>query len=181
MAFSSTTATSQSLTFGPSRIDIAWDGVSHGKITLLPLCADTNASYAVKLLHVFPEDTTKLIYITPGSTYSYSAIAGEPFRNNSNPAETAIPFAVSSTHSLVTGEVSFMLSPSNTNYTTKMDSATYATMAPSYYSWSLEQTRGTALQTVASGRLTRIPPNPYSATSVNGPIVSAQTATLCIG
>lgn len=175
--------TSTSLTFKPARLDIGWDGVSNGKVAILPACNDTSstATYSVKVIQVFPAAATKTLYAS-GVTYSYSASAGEPFRNNhTNDAQVATPFMVGSTLNTASGEVSFELMPSDTNYTAVMDFATYRTSQASSYQWSVEQARGTAVQLVAVGQLNRTPPNAFSADTGYGSLVQNQTAYFCIG
>lgn len=177
------TSTSTNLTFKPSRIDIAWDGQSDGKISLLPVCSDTSstATYSVKVLQVFPAAETKTLHAS-GLTYSYSASAGEPFANNHTlNAQVATPFTVGSTLNTASGEVSFELMPSDTNYTAVMDFATYRTSQASSYQWSVEQARGTAVQLVAVGQLNRTPPNAFSSATGYGSLIQGQTAYFCIG
>lgn len=182
MAFGTAVTTSQTLTFGPSRVDISWDGVSNGLVEIQPVCSDTSttAAYSVNVLHVFPEAGEKTINSGSGTeTYSYSP--GMPFKTSAYPtAATAVPFVIGNTLS-TSGIVAFELQPSNTNYTATLDYAEYQTMQASFYSWSLVQSRGTATQTVASGRIARIPPNPYSGGSISGSLVAAKTAYFCIG
>jgi hypothetical protein len=176
-------STSTSLAFKPTRLDIQWDGVSNGKVSVLPVCSSTasTATYTVRALHVFPAAVTKTLYAS-GVTSSYSASAGEPFRNNhTSNAQVATPFVVGSTLNTASGEVSFELMPSNTNYTAAMDFGTYRTSQASSYQWSVEQARGTSVQLVAVGQLNRTPPNAFSADTGYGTLVQGQTAFFCIG
>lgn len=177
-------ATAQSLVFGPSRIDVAWDGVSNGKISLLPVCSNTNqtATYSVKVLHVFPESVQKVLY-SGGSSFTYTATAGEPYKTqNTSPYVTAAPFVIGSTLSTATGIVEFELAPSDSRYTGTFDyPGLHATMTPAYYRLTIEQSKGTAVQTVAAGKLTRVPPNPFASLNAVGNLVAAQTASFCIG
>lgn len=183
MSFNVSSATSTSLTFAPSRIDISWDGVSNGKVTVLPVCFSTasTATYEVNVLHVFDQSTTKILYNVSGLTLSYSALAGEPYRTYDTPFKTAAPFTVGHTQATASGEVSFELNPADSRYTNTLDYSSYPTSQPAYYKWEIKQTRGTATQVVASGRLARIPPNPYSTAGTYGSLVQSQTASFCIG
>lgn len=183
MSLTVAASTSQTLTFGPSRIDIRWDGVSNGKVSVLPVCSNTQvtSTYSVKVLHVFPEATTKVLYFSNTSA-TYAIAAGDPFLNNrTSTAVSAAPFTVGSTLATATGIVSFELIPSDTNYTAAFDVVSHTTSKPAYYKWSLEQSRGTAVQTVAAGRLSRLPPNPFVADNASGSLVQSQTASFCIG
>lgn len=186
MSFTSgPTATSTYLVFGPSRLDVQWDGVSNGKISVLPVCSDTatTASYQVSVLHVFDSAATKTVY-AGGLTSAYSATAGEPFRTSDSPnTRIAAPFQIGSTLSTASGVLSFELIPGNTNYTNTFDtvSVAYPTTKPAYYKLEIQQTKGTATQVIASGKLSRITPNPFSSISIYGSLVQAQTASFCIG
>lgn len=183
MSFNVSASTSETLTFSPSRVDINWDGVSNGRVTILPVCSDTasTASYSVRVLHVFGEATTKAVYASSISS-SYSAVAGEPYKTGeTTDSRTATPFTIGSTLSTATGQVSFELIPSDTNYTNTFDYATYPTSQPAQFKWEMSQTRGTATQLVACGRMLRIPPNPYSSSGFYGSLIQAQTASFCIG
>jgi hypothetical protein len=181
-------STSQSLTFGPSRIDIAWDGTSSGRISFLPACTSTSATYSLSVLHVFPSTETKFLYIS-SNLFSNTFAAGTPFLQQKVPTyNTATPFIIGHTASTATGEVSFELNPSNTNYTNTMDTITsgqvginHATMQAAYYTWKLTQNNGTATQLVATGKLSRVPPNPFSSAGAYGELVAAQTASFCAG
>lgn len=174
---------SERLTFKPSRLDVLWDGVSNGKVSLLPLCSNTSSatSYSVKVLHVFPASETKVIS-AGGVTSSYSAVAGEPFRNNhTNDTQIAVPFVIGSTLNTSSGEVSFELTSSDTNYTATLDFATYRTAQASSYQWQVEKSEGAAIQLVAVGQLRRTPPNAFAASDEYGELVSAKTAFFCVG
>jgi hypothetical protein len=169
------------LTFGPSRIDVGWDGRSDSVIALGPACVNTSATHTISVLHVFPEATTKIVYAS-GLTTEHAAGAGTPFYNNhTSDAQVAQPFSLGATVSEL-GDVSFSLSPSDSNFTAVLDFSSHRTMQSSYYSWEATQENSAGKRIVfASGKITRIPPNPYGASNVNGSLVSSQTASFCIG
>lgn len=177
-----TLSTSSSLVFGPSRVDIEWDGRSNGKISMLPVCTDTTttAAYSVSVLRVFPSAQAKVVYLS-GLTFSLSFLAGQAYRTHgtgTSDSVESVPFVIGSTLATATGVVEFELIPEDTNYTTDTD---ISTMMPHYYSWNLQQTRGTATQLVALGKITILAPNPYSSSNAVGNLVEAQTASFCIG
>lgn len=179
-------STSSTLTFGPSRVDITWDGKSNGKISILPVCTETasTATYSVSVVRVFDQATTKEV-LSAGNTVLYNAVAGEAYVLERDPLSTFAfnsyrypEFTVGATLSTNTGVVAFELIPSNTNYTNRTD---ISTLSPHYFTWKMTQSRGTASQIVAVGKLTMIAPNPYSRTNAVGNLVEAQTASFCIG
>lgn len=179
-------STSSTLTFGPSRVDITWDGKSNGKVSVLPVCTDTatTATYSVGILRVFPAAEDKVVY-SYGNTITYSAMAGEAYLLEDDPLSTSMAnayryteFTVGSTLATNTGVVAFELIPSNTNYTNRTD---ISTLSPHYFTWKMTQNRGTASQVVAVGKLTMLAPNPYSASNAVGNLVEAKTAHFCIG
>jgi hypothetical protein len=168
--------------FGPSRVDVRWDGFSNAKATILPVCADTATStvYSVKALHVFPDSGSKAIF-SSGSTITLQYSPGQPFVNTASPnAATAVPFALGSTVSPTSGSVTFDIIASNTNFTATFDTPT-DTNVTSHYKWWIEQEKPGSKQIVAVGKITRIPPNPYASESVYGDLVQDTTATFCVG
>jgi hypothetical protein len=179
-------STGSSLTFGPSRVDIAWDGKSDGKVSFMPSCSHTAATYSITVRRVFPSDTNKTVYVSNNSaTVDY--FAGEPYVIPYDPAVTASltfytypEFSIGHTAN-TSGVVAFELNPANTNYTQKSSAETLYTTRPMYYSWEMKQTKGTATQIVALGKITRRTPNPYAETGSFGSLVESQTAYFCNG
>lgn len=190
-------STSSSLTFGPSLVDIGWDGISNGKITIKPVCGSSasTGTYTVKVLHVHQEATTKTLYSAAGTaSQNWNLAAGIPFRYHPNATsgwQEAAPFVVGNTQNTATGDVSFELIPADARYTNTLEAFPFnvgtnyptisGTSQSSYYKWWIERSRGTATQVVAVGKIIRIPPNPYSSVGVYGTLVEAQTASFCIG
>lgn len=191
LAFS--TSTSSAITFGPSRIDIAWDGKSDAKVSFLPVCTDTaaTASYAVSVQRVWPSDGQLTVYVPFGTnavTVATTYFAGDPYYLRYDPlvypatANSYVYTAFTLGHTVASnGAVLFELNPSNTNYTQRSSIIDGKTTKPMYYSWEMKQTRGTATQVVALGRITRHLPNPYDETGSYGDLVGAQTAYFCNG
>lgn len=172
----------------PSRVDIAWDGASDAKVSILPSFADTGTAttYTIGALHVFPSVVSKTVRVYANtnftSTTTYTSFSGEPFITYYR--SRAVPFVIGHTVS-TSGIVSFKLEPSNTNYTATLDyvaDGDYYTTKPTYYKWTIAQNRGTTSHLVAHGKVIRIPPNAYSSEgasviSSSGDLVSGITVT----
>lgn len=183
MSFSTSVSSISGLTFGPSRLDIKWDGVSNAKITVSPACSSTSTStsYSVKVVQVFPADVEK-VFFSSGATFNLAYSAGDPYRNDNYPTSSvAAPFVVGST--VVSSDVSFELSPSNNNFTSAFTTwdIPYPTAQTAYYKWDLTQTLGTASQVVVTGKIIRVVPNPYSEAFASGDLIDGATASFCIG
>jgi len=173
----------------PARVDIAWDGASDAKVSVLPLFADTatSTSYTVGAIHVFPSAVTKTIRYSANTalttTQTYTSFSGEPFINFYR--ERAAPFVIGHTVSTA-GVVSFKLEPSMANYTATLDAVNdggaYVTTKPTYYRWTVAQNRGTTSHLVAYGKIIRLPPNAFSSEGASivassGDLVSGVTVT----
>ena len=184
-------STDTTLRFGPSRTDIQWDGKSYALVSILPSCPDTAATYSVGVTQVAAEETLLFQYTTndpvdPSRDDRVTLFPGFPWQYRTNVgfwASSTVSFPLRhtvTTSSVVQFELSAATSwtAASTGFSQLLPDLGYNNpLEPNYFTYEIRKSVGTAAQVVTFGKITRLPPNPYSRNvSVAG---NTPTATLC--
>jgi hypothetical protein len=173
--------TDTALRFGPARTDIRWDGKSHALVSILPFCPDTAATYLVSVTQVASQETLLFSSLT---AYQTTIKPGFPWQYRPG-IGTAAPVinSFSISHTVTTSSVVEFELSATTSWTAASTISPFPDLGyidplgPSYFSYELKKSLGTAAQVVTFGKLTILPPNPYAENvSVAG---NTPTATLC--
>jgi hypothetical protein len=167
------------LKFGPARTDIRWDGKSAALVSILPTCPDTAATYLVSVTQVASQDT---LLFQSSTALATTIEAGYPWKyvNSTNPPlinAFTIPHTVT-TSSVVEFQLSGITSWTAAALAFALPDLGYVDpLGPSYFTYEVKKSSGTAAQIVTFGKVTILPPNPYAENvSVAG---NTPTATLC--
>lgn len=177
-------STDTTLRFGPVRTDIRWDGKSYALVSILPSCPDTSATYAVGVTQVAEREVR---LFQAGTNLTATIRAGYPWQYATALSATAtqenvftLPHTVA-TNSVVQFELSAATSwtASASVVGNNTDLGYVDPLGLSHFTYEVIKASGTAAQVVSFGKITRMPPNPYSSNvSVAG---NMPTATLCFG
>lgn len=167
----SSSSTPSVLSFGPSRLNIDWDGVSFAKAQITPACVDTAATYAVTVTQV--AGTNAYLYQGPGVTatgFTATLVAGSPWYYMNTATVFYNNFAIGTTVS-ASGVVSFQLSGSSawtaaSSFPGSNETGYLPTSAATYYTYKMTKSQGTATEVVALGKIRRIPQDPWLSSSL---------------